>query len=280
MSRKLAPTYQHKLFHDDELALPSHDAICRWVDLTARHNPTVLLRKLGVVGEEDQDGNFCSWSHERVDDDEWDDKVGRICRRIAVQQKPELSFPPKVIVESVVWEPIIRSQRGGLVGMADLKVRIQIPIPELKYDIDRSSLSDAQRQALTDAGFTRFEVFVGGDGQIWRTQNDEPHSCPIKVDTKGFLSEFVIENENLFRINNLRWECTGQPWGYETLEVMCEAKTAIRTVGETLRQIKLYQSHGHRLQKWILVAPAEAWPTGSQEIFAEQGVTPISYLSN
>ncbi len=280
MSRKLAPTYQHKLFHDDELALPSHDAICRWVDLTAQNNPAVLLRKLNITGHEDNDGDFCSWSEELVDNDEWDDKVGTICRRIAVQQKPELSFPPKVIVESVVWEPIIKSERGGLVGAADLKIRFQIPIPELKYDVSRTPLSDAQRQALTDVDFSRFEVFVGENEQIWRTKGGERHPCPITVDTKGFLSKFVIENQSLFRISDLRWECQSLPWGYKTLEVMCEAKTTIRTVGEVLRQIKLYKSHGHRLQRWIVVAPAEAWPTGSQDIFTEQGVTPISYLSN
>lgn len=164
--------------------------------------------------------------------------------------------------------------------MADLMIRFRIPIPEFQFDVERTELSDQERQLLTDAGFSRFTVLVGGDGQIWNPKDGERHPCPIEVSTRGYLPKFVIENQSLFRIHNLRWECKERSWDYETLELMCEAKTTIRTVGETLRQIKLYKSHGHRSQKWIVVAPAEAWPTGAQDIFAEQGVTPISYLCN
>jgi hypothetical protein len=279
MARKVAPTYQHKLFHDDELALPSHDAICRWIDLTAKTNPAVFLRKIGLNGQCNENGQFCCWAEEQIDN-ECDDRIGMICQKIATQYKPDLSSPPPVVLEHVKWEPLIKSEKGGLVGATDLLIRFRVAIPSLKYKTINSELTAEEKKILTNTGFDRFALLVGADGEIWDIQTGNRQPCPINIDTSGFAPKFLINNMNLIRINHIGWEIKGQPLEYETLDLMCEAKTSFPTVGATLRQINLYKSHGNRFQKWLVVAPADAWPSGAQEILSEQGVTPVTYLSN
>lgn len=125
-------TYQSRLFNDEELKQPDHDAIVRWVDRTVRERPCSLLDLLGIGYMVDEAGTPRGWHRH-------DPHLSFIMAQSPTTQArydnglkallataPNEPTPPPIDISSPVWEPSVVSKNGAVVGANDLSVTVTV----------------------------------------------------------------------------------------------------------------------------------------------------------
>jgi hypothetical protein len=272
------PTFQQRLFSDEDLPLPLHDQIVRWADLALKKRLHPILDALSIKHVVDDDGFCRAWGDPTVWDDIGDhDHILRraawdIARRIA----PPLPYPPLIRVDNIKWEPILKDERGTIIGAVDLVASLKIEKPVLNissesiYKRDNFGWATAQLREASD-------FLVASPSKAWINGN----VAPI-VDTNPALSEneigLVCTMNSIRLVKKCYWEGRGD---YQSnIVIYVEAKTKIRTAGELLRQINLYKSAARSGAKFLVVAPASAWEPDMREILHEQGVATLNYMAN
>jgi|GEM_PF-3325234 len=279
MPKKISPTYQQKLFNDDQLGLPDHDKIVRWVDQNIRTNPLLILRALGIeTGEASVES---VWSRQRSYSYSHDDVFSSAIDAIASLGKPELPGPPPLKIFSVVWEPLVKNDRGTIMGAMDLRATIGMPTPRLDYDIKKVEIAKEKRRLLYESEISTWKPYYGRGVYIW-----EPKKNAEKILFDFGLSDelknlpFVFKSDSLHFVSNVRWEFDGGDYDYDRIDLVVEAKTEIRSAGELMRQMNFYRDHLSRGTKCLVVAPAHAWRGDTKSILNEQRIHTLNYMSN
>lgn len=272
------PTFQQRLFSDDELPLQAHDRIVRWADTTLRSNPSPFLRELEIDHEVTGDG-CVGWDETRISDYDVseNDESASLLRRAAVKHYPTLPPAPKIETLGIGWEPILKDERGTIVGAVDLTALIRVKTPEIIVPMEKLGWHQRQIEEAFQA-FLPDNVNIGYfdgsklwvDGKIVRRDmhiDDFPTDaigCAISRKSVRFLSKVYVSKY----VSN------------KDTRIYVEIKTKIRSAGELLRQINLYRMTASRGSKFLVVAPADAWEPDIKNILREQGVGAVDYLSN
>jgi hypothetical protein len=273
------PTYQQRLFNDDELPLQAHDQIIRWTDLALRNRPQLILEAIGLEHQLDE-GKPVGWSPQLHcygrgfsygdSDAEW------TANRLAKYLAPTRPAPPPIAVESITWEPILKAEKSGILGAVDLSAVIKRAVLTLTYDVERVSLSGTYDTLAEPLKEWNDKILCCDGRQVWISGARE--KLPIRSgEIPSFLGQSVIYKGIVYRISNIRW--------YESSEVektplMVEAKNGIRSAGELLRQINLYRQATPTETIFLVVAPTSAWANGLPGILKEQGIAVLTYLAN
>jgi hypothetical protein len=284
MPKKIASTYQHRLFNDDELKLPAHDKIVRWADLEMRENVGLFLDRAGYKTTRNDDGETCVWGEqhsETISDtlglDYKQQPLARAIRQIIKNKTPQLPPPPPVKVERVSWEEILKNERGTVVGAIDLLGFVKLPIALLTFSIDKARINWSVAKLLADEEYTSDQPYFVEARDLNLAETD--FVTKFSVTDLTAADTIVLYGNELFSVSQVRWSFNGHEHEYKPLKLAVEAKASILTVGELIRQMKFYRGHlaGAKL---FVVAPAEAWPADAQNILREQGIEPVNYRSN
>jgi hypothetical protein len=287
MSKKIAQTYQHRLFNDDELKLPEHDKIVRWTDIAIRENAGFFLDRVGYQTVRNSEGETCVWGEKLYGSIGWsyfdyEQSAGAttardLVRDLVRKQIPPIPPPAAVKVDRVSWEENLRNERGTVMGAIDLMAWLKLPTVHLEFEIDQARV--------------QWEAMKGLDRPA--DAGDGPYRIPAKnlrLAESDFVTKFaatdmhsdrsiVVYGSQLFSVHDVRWVFDGHEHQYMSLVFAVEAKSAIPAVGELMRQMNFYRGHV-RGAKLFVVAPAEAWPADAQTILREQGIEPINYQAN
>ncbi|PKP66740.1 MAG: hypothetical protein CVT85_00635 [Alphaproteobacteria bacterium HGW-Alphaproteobacteria-7] len=278
---KATPTYQQRLFSDEQLGLRSHDEIVRWVDQRTKFGIGTLLRALQVPHVEDEDGACRAWGSDYIDLDDFqysDDRSAcRMIRLLLRDTKPKYPRAPKVIVNPPKWELPVRGPRGGVIGFFDLAFSVKIFQPCL--DIKTVNELPITKDSLTDRLdklFGKYSSGIWADHRIAVEDYKEWSQCPYEISD---LLAIIRHRYGTIGIKDFSW---GQYDSLaETHDVYVEAKTEVRSAGELLRQMNLYRAHTpSRGNKFLVVAPRDKVPTELEEILNEQGIYFLAYQSN
>jgi hypothetical protein len=287
MPRKIAPTYQHRLFNDDELKLASHDKIVRWADIAIRENIGLFLDRIGYKISRNERGEACLWAEKKAISIEWEyfdyqqsnsTTVAMTLIKDLVRKKiPNPPAPAPVKVDRVSWEEILKNDRGTVVGAIDLLAVISLPTLSLEFRIDRARITLETLKKIPRPLHANEDTFIIQASELGLVDSDFVTRFP-----DGFLEseeKVVVSGLLLFAVSDVRWEFGGHDHEYKQVRLAIEAKSAIPAVGELIRQMKFYRGHvgGAKL---FVVAPADAWPADAQTILREQGIEPINYQSN
>ena len=270
-------TFQQRLFADDELPLQAHDKIVRWADKALRENASALLRALDIPHE--IAGNSCiGWGKEIV----WDGLDGQErcfsapLRAIARRFAPNRPEPQSIETVQVVWEPILKDERGTVLGAVDLLAALRIPYPE--FDISSRELGYDSLPLMTElkSKIPDDAKFLFWDGQrVWidgRISNIEI-SGQLPDASKGVLANKTSAQSLISAgyAKNVR---------HNQIYLYIEAKTKIRSVGELMRQLNLYRSITKSGSRFLVVAPSSEWDHDTKSILREQGIATVDYLAN
>lgn len=270
-------TFQQRLFADDELPLQSHDKIVRWADKALRENASAFLRALDIP--HDISGSACvGWGAEVVWDglDGHDRCFSAPLRSLARRYAPKRPEPPIIETAQIVWEPILKDERGTVLGAVDLLAALRIPYPEFDISSRELGFESQPLKAELASKIPEDAKFLFWDGQrVWIDDRI------TKIEISGQFpdsSKGVLANKTSARslINadyssNIRYK---QIWLY------VEAKTKIRSIGELLRQLNLYRSIARSGSRFLVVAPPVEWDHDMKSILREQGIATVDYLAN
>lgn len=271
------PTFQQRLFADDELPLQSHDRIVRWVDQSLRNNASPILRSLGI--EHEVSGSECvGWGPGTV----WADLSGfghiltSAVTSIGQRYAPPLPTPPAIEILHIGWEPILKDDRGTIIGAVDLAASIRVRIPHLEIFSSELGykLRELQKSLIDKIPSDRKVLFWNGnrtwiDGKIAEIDIGEPFPAEgigIVSTREGvrFLSRVAFSAKPDFR----------------EFRLYVEAKTKIRSVGELMRQMNLYRSIVKSGSRFLVAAPSNEWDADTKTILHEQGLATVDYLAN
>ncbi len=283
MPKKINPTYQHRLFNDDELKLPVHDKIVRWADLAVKENVGIFLDKAGFTTTRDNNGATCVWGDATSDtvSDTLNlyqrQELARSIRRIIDDKIPPMPPPPPVKVERVSWEEILKNDRGTVMGAIDLVAFVKLPVVCLEFSIDRARIGWDSARALAE----QHNVLDGPYYVESKNLNVAALDFVTKFSSSQIASDetLVVDGNELFCVREVRWTFNGHDYEYKLLKLAIEAKATVPALGDLIRQMKFYRGHlgGARL---FVVAPAEAWPNDAHTILREQGIEAINYQAN
>lgn len=272
------PTFQQRLFSDEELPLPLHDRIVRWADNSFRSNPSPFLRELGIQHEVTTNG-CVGWLDPLVDARTGfqTDDATTILRRMAKNHYPVLPVPPKIVVADPKWEPILKDERGTIVGAVDLAAVITVRRPEIsvsiwKLDYSRKDLETKIALLLPEG--SQFAIYNGDALRV------DGGAVQKGVNVDGFPSDVIACAITKTSVQFLSNPKISSYIDRQDFSVYVEAKTKIKSAGEILRQINLYRSVARAGSKFVVVAPSDAWEPDTKEILREQGVGALDYLSN
>lgn len=281
MPRKIAQTYQHRLFNDDELKLPEHDKIVRWADLTIKENVAIFLNRIGIEPVKNEKGQASIWFEKRSRSLMFGDynyegrKAEKLLKNVVRNAIPPLP-PPPPIKSTVRWEPILKNDRGTVVGAIDLSAVILLPIAYLDFELHEARISSEAANALA-AKYGTQEAFEVPIGSLKLSESDFHQK--FESDAWKDQKSIVISGSKLFSISQVRWDFADRDHDYHRISIVVEAKSSIPAIGELMRQMNFYKGHVGNA-KLFVVAPPEAWPNDAQNILREQGVEPINYLAN
>lgn len=272
------PTFQQRLFSDDELPLQSHDRIVRWVDTNLRSNPGPFLRELDIKHEVTELGCLCGRETLFFEHDvDGTDELSALLVKMAKKHLPPLPVSPKMEVFGIGWEPIIKDERSTIIGAVDLTailreraLGVEIPIYNLGYEkhaVEKSILA-----LLPPDG--RIGFFDGR--KLW--VDGKAIQDGLSID--GFPTDVVGCAFSRNRVRFLAKPYVSKHLQHYDTRLYIEVKTKIRSAGELLRQVNLYRYTVARGSRFVVVAPADAWEPDVKNILREQGVGAMDYLSN
>lgn len=273
------PTFQQRLFSDEELPLPIHDQIVRWTDVTLKEKIHIILRCLGIPHFVDESGISRGWNKFTFYSgfSDYDRPLHEASLDYVRRKRTKYPPPPPIRALGITWEPMLKDSRQVLLGAIDLRARIRVMTPEIKlvtkgaYAIAPDNLTWAKSLIETSKGFG-----CADRENVW--MNGEEHPIAIKPEIPDGFIGAIWSQSSAHLIESLGW-ASHESW-YEDIEVYIEAKTKIRSAGELLRQINLYKTTTSRSTRFIVVAPAEAWDPEVRTILEEQMVVPLNYMSN
>lgn len=279
------PTYQQKLFADEELANPTHDAIVRWTDKLIRTRPSAVLDALRLKYTTDSDGRPCRWKASNTpnvscdtgyatDSEKWYAKTGLWSLGPLVALEPPA--PPPVLFADPEWEPILKGRNGGIAAALDLRTTMNTPVlcGTVHADVDHANRQPYGDQLYKLYGDDRRHIAILCDGhRFWREDRPETDlAAPTGLAAQ--VGPAVLHGGYVFRVTKFRW------WGAEAKrKLIFEAKTQIRTAGELIRQLKLYETLEPEA-RIIVVAPTGEFRGETRDILVEQGFYVLPYLSN
>lgn len=276
-------TYQQRLFADEELPLPLHDQIVRWVDLRVRNAPGTILRALNIDFQEDAEGNCRAWAKGFLEGFEpnylgSDHNVRNELTGYAWQNAPSKPPPPKIRFSEPQWEPILKGERGGVVGALDLVFTISIQKPSLKLCTENISWSD--RNCFSD--LTDPDSGLGSNFFYDGSRGFRSHSsswCDFSFALPQKYAAMYGMNGSLFGVTGVEWN--SYEGDKDDILVIVEAKTTIRSAGELMRQINLYRSAvSARNRRFLVTAPRQSVAAEVIDVLLEQGVNFLPYQAN
>lgn len=270
-------TFQQRLFADDELPLQSHDRIVRWSDKTLRDNASAFLTALSI-SHEISSQSCIGWGAENIYDDlegHWNSFSGPL-RSLARRYAPEKPHPPAIEASNVVWEPILKDERGTIIGAVDLFTVLKVPALELEISSRelgfnlRTLQSNIVSSVPKDGKFLFWDgqkVLVDGQIRDIRIQQNFPDGIIGIIANKSFAR--ALTNVAYAKIHR-----------FDEIRLYVEAKTKIRSIGELMRQLNLYRSVVRSGSKFLVVAPSMEWDSETKAILHEQGIATVDYLAN
>lgn len=278
---KLQPSYQQRLFNDEELGLPMHDRIVRWVDLRLKNDPSVFLEALNLPHQRDDLGACLGWHSEAIQN------FGALSTRVvskgpeaflamrAAGQKPT---PPRVEISPRTWERPIKTERGATIGFVDLSVIISVSTLLLRtstYPVHNEA--SLRMEVLAEALGDREGSFVYDGANVWTKGNCEKRKLDSIAIPEGYAGIFGSK-DGLHFLHSAEWSIDYN--GPHSFNLYVEVKTKLRSVGELMRQINLYRTHIPKGSRFIVVAPVDQLEPETREILQEQGVGVVPYMSN
>jgi hypothetical protein len=274
------PTFQQRLFADEDLPLPLHDQIVRWADLTLKQRPSPILKSLSIKHKIGDNGECYGWHRPIVEEDLiGSDPALKLATR-SFQNLIGLKIPhpaiPKIEVPYVKWEPILKDDRGTIVGAVDLLASIKIRNPIFTIKSHYIPFSDRlfwTRELLKNAG----DFLIADDNGVYLNGNKEPlpdFASPLPASSVGLL----VTTQSQHIVTEANWETND--WAHEYITIYIEAKTKIKSAGDLLRQINLYRSVTKSTDQFLVIAPASAWDPDLKCILNEQSVITLNYMAN
>lgn len=275
------PTFQQRLFSDEDLPLPLHDQIVRWTDLALRNRLHPILDALTVRHRVDDVGVCFGWgqTHYESNVNEHDQTAYRASLWLSRKLKSNISIPPSPKIEArfVKWEPILKDDRGTIVGAVDLHAEIRITSPELTLFAERETRSLDVLTWTKGLTVEKDDFLVADHKHVWANGRDEPLIDLRPILPVGIIA-IIITRSSCFLIKRLEWSVS--KYYFDDINLFVEAKTKIRSAGELLRQINLYKSVVRSNSRFLVIAPASAWEPEMRDILAEQGVATLNYMAN
>lgn len=236
MSKPRGTTLQAKFgFQDHELSTPAHDALMIWLDKKVGERE--FLSRVGdrLLGE---------WPHQE-----------------------EFGDRPAATVDNVIWEyPITTNRSRFTVGFADLLLRLSI-----YTGVDTHC---AENDEYLDTKTT--DVFRHADGTICdherkytRRDGIMSHRCTVTDEiVPKSMEELFYHQDGGYGLCTHDTKLMAYATGHN---IFFEVKPSIRSAGETIRQIRLYQEHTPDRQNgchWAIVSPDDTFA----HIFRRQGI--------
>lgn len=273
------PTFQQRLFSDEELPLPLHDQIVRWSDLALKNRLHPILTALSIPHSVADDGACCGWLKAQVWDNfsEYDKNLRRAADDLTRKIKPEKPSAPPITTTSVVWEPILKDDRGTIVGAVDLFALIRIATPILHISSERVYGRPSELSWATGLLNQPQDFVVATRDYAWLNAAASPVG-DLRPDLPNDAIALVCTTESIYSVSSCYWKAD-QQYGSD-IPLYLEAKTKIRSAGELLRQINLYKGVSRTGAKFIVVAPSNAWEEETRDILREQGVATLNYMAN
>ena len=279
---KLGKSYQQKLFDDEELALPQHDQIVRWVDLRARQTPGAILRALNIDFNEMPDGQCYGWGNAFLEPFEpthgyLAHDVRSEVAKFAWRNAPPRPPAPQITISPPIWEPIIKGERGGIAAALDLKFTVTIRKPALTIsttNIPYDTRDHFQPLLSQKTGFGHSFFYDGNRGFSAGSLSWSPSNLALPPQYKAL---FAIDG-SIFGVGNIEWR--SHESDKEDTLVIVEAKTKIRSAGELLRQLNAYRSLIPGKRRILVVAPRSEVGLELEMILQEQGIDFLAFQSN
>lgn len=241
----------------------------------------MVLEALGWQCSVDEQGRACRWSSGRYAEVNCSSYLGNdvegAARDLALALAPELPRAPPVRVERVQWEPILKTDRGGVVGALDLIAYLELPIPTLSAEVEKVERDDLKPIWELPEWKQRPSGTLFGNGKhVWFRYD---HTKPLRVDASvlALMNGVCASPSGSCRLVRSQWRHQGD---YKNIKLLVEAKTTIRSAGELLRQMNLYRGAVEGEKRLLVVAPASAWVEDLREILREQNICTLTYLAN
>lgn len=270
-------TFQQRLFADDELPLQSHDRIVRWSDKTLRENASAFLTALSI-SHEISSHSCIGWGAEVIWDGlegHWNSFSGPL-RSLARRYAPEKPQPPAIEASNVVWEPILKDERGTIIGAVDLFAILKIPTLELEISSCELGFNSRTMQSNIVSSVPEDGKFLFWDGQRVLVDGQIREIRIQDTFPDGIIG--IIANKTSARaLVNVAYAKVHR---YDEIRLYVEAKTKIRSIGELMRQLNLYRSVVRSGSRFLVVAPSMEWDSETKAILHEQGIATVDYLAN
>lgn len=278
---KIQPSYQQRLFNDEELPLPLHDRIVRWFELRLRNDPSAILNAVGFPHEKGPSGDCFGWYSETIEDRDGykvEPKGKGPCTFLAKQVAGIKPTAPMIQISASAWEHPVKTERGSVIGFVDLAAIIEarhltLDVSKNLIGIDQAIRSEIL-QEIAELGGVEFAydgTSLWMDGK-WTDRKLVHFQLPT-----SYLGIYGDES-NVFALTFAKWR--ERSFGASSLRLLVEAKTKIRSVGELMRQINLYRTHVHKDCQFIVVAPPDQIDPDTRQILEEQRVGVLTYMSN
>ena len=271
------PTFQQRLFSDDELPLQSHDRIVRWVDQSLKENAGPILTALGI--EHVRSGSNCvGWGPGTI----WADVSGHrhaLASAINVEGPrfaPSLPAPPPIEVSNIRWEPILKDERGTIIGAVDLWAYFKVPYPTLHISCSDLgyALRELEKKLISLIPSDREFLFWDGR-KTWIDRKLVENGIIERLPAEGI--GVVATKEGALFLRSASYTAKHE---FRDFSLFVEAKTKIRSVGELMRQMNLYRTTVKSGSRFLVTAPSSEWDAGTKAILNEQGLATVDYLAN
>ena len=269
------PTFQQRLFADEDLPVPLHDQIVRWTDKTLKGSLYPILQALDIKHIVDAEGVCRAWARTEV----WDDLpsysgLERAARMIALRLAPSKPDPEPILVTGIKWEPILKDDRSVIIGAVDLRATIRVPVARLSLKSDHLVREQVEWVAQFIKSDTDYLISDGQYSWLNLAQQPLPERPPkLPEGVKGIIAGW----RSTYAVKEVRWLKSQE---FSETHLYVEAKTKIKTAGELLRQINLYRSVTGEQCRYLVVAPASELDLEIKDILIEQKVSVLNYMSN
>lgn len=134
------PTFQQRLFSDEELPLPEHDRIVRWVDKSFRAMSPPLCAALGIEHSVSPDGITVTWDKRRYESGAFDRETAEVTKLgegLLLTLAGPIPPPIPILCKMVEWEIILKDERNTIIGAVDLMANIAVLYPLIRAEVER-----------------------------------------------------------------------------------------------------------------------------------------------
>ena len=179
---------------------------------------------------------------------------------------PPLPPPPAIEISHITWQPILKDDRGTVLGAVDLAATVKVRIScleifclELGY-----KLRDLEKRLIEQIPSDRKFLFWNGKN-VWIDGKHADNSMrePLPADGIGI----VATKEGAIMIKKVIYD---QRPDFKEFRLYVEAKTKIRSVGELMRQMNLYRSIVRPGSRFLISAPSSEWDTKRKRSFVNR----------